>query len=53
VAFNYHLPASERYVPHWMEIAISIFIVTLGVVIYRFIVTRMPVLYQHPDYDAH
>ena len=36
-----------------MEIGISVFIVTLGIVIYRFIVTRMPVLYQHPDYDAH
>ena len=54
VAFNYHLPSSERYFPHWMEIGISVFIVTLGIIIYRFIVTRMPVLYAHPDYkDAH
>ncbi|MFO7714833.1 sulfate respiration complex protein HmcC [Desulfosarcina sp.] len=53
IAFNWHLPASERYFPHWMEIGISVFIVTLGIVIYRFIVTRMPVLYEHPDYDAH
>ncbi len=54
VAFNYHLPSSERYFPHWMEIGISVFIVTLGIIVYRFIVTRMPVLYAHPDYtDAH
>jgi Ni/Fe-hydrogenase subunit HybB-like protein len=53
VAFNWHLPASDRYFPHWMEIAISVFIVTLGILIYRFIVTRMPVLYEHPDYEAH
>ncbi len=54
VAFNYHLPSSERYFPHWMEIGISVFIVTLGIIAYRFIVTRMPVLYEHPDYkDAH
>lgn len=53
VAFNYHLPSSERYVPHWMEIGISVFVVTLGVVVYRFIVTHMPILYAHPDYDAH
>lgn len=54
VAFNYHLPSSERYFPHWMEIGISVFIVTLGIIAYRFIVTRMPVLYAHPDYtDAH
>jgi Ni/Fe-hydrogenase subunit HybB-like protein len=49
IAFNYHLPADEKYVPHWMEIALSIFIVTLGVIAFRFIVTRMPILYAHPD----
>ena len=53
VAFNYHLPSSERYFPHWMEIGISVFVVTLGIVVYRFIVTHMPILYAHPDYDAH
>ncbi len=54
VAFNYHLPSSERYFPHWMEIVISLFIVTIGVLVFRFIVTRMPILYEHPDYkDAH
>jgi Ni/Fe-hydrogenase subunit HybB-like protein len=50
IAFNYHLPKSERYFPHWMEIAVSLFIVTLGVLIFRFIVTRMPIFYEHPDY---
>ena len=53
VAFNYHLPSSERYFPHWMEIAISIFIVTIGLLVFRFIVTRMPILYEHPDYEPH
>ena len=54
VAFNYHLPSSERYFPHWMEIVISLFIVTIGVLVFRFMVTRMPILYEHPDYkDAH
>lgn len=48
--FNYQLPASERYIPSWMEIGISIFVVTIGLVIFRFIVTRMPILYTHPDY---
>ena len=50
IAFNWHLPASERYFPHWMEIAISVFLVTLLLLIFRFIVTRMPILYMHPDY---
>ena len=54
IAFNYHLPSSERYFPHWMEIGISVFIVTVGLVLFKFIVTRMPVLYEHPDYkQAH
>jgi len=54
VAFNWHLPSSERYFPHWMEIGISVFIVTVGLIAFRFIVTRMPILYEHPEYrDAH
>ena len=53
VAFNWHLPPEERYFPHWMEIGISVFIVTIGVLAFRFIVTRMPILYSHPDYEAH
>ncbi len=54
IAFNWHLPSSERYFPHWMEIAISLFIVTIGIVVFRFIVTRMPIFYEHPDYkDNH
>ncbi|UCD88673.1 MAG: Ni/Fe-hydrogenase cytochrome b subunit [Desulfobacterales bacterium] len=54
IAFNWHLPSSERYVPHWLEIGISIFIVTLGILAFRFIVTRMPILYTHTDYkDSH
>lgn len=50
IAFNWHLPSSERYFPHWMEIAISIFLVTVGIIAFRFIVNRMPILYEHPDY---
>ena len=50
VAFNWHLPSAQRYFPSWMEIAISVFIVTVGVVVYRFVTTRMPILYEHPDY---
>jgi len=50
VAFNWHLPSAQRYFPSWMEIATSIFIVTIGIVVYRFISTRMPILYEHPEY---
>jgi Ni/Fe-hydrogenase subunit HybB-like protein len=50
VAFNWHLPSAQRYFPSWMEIAISVFIVTVGIVVYRFITNHMPILYEHPDY---
>ncbi len=54
VAFNWHLPSADRYFPSWMEIGISVFIVTLGLIAFRFIVTRMPILYEHPEYkDVH
>ncbi len=53
IAFNYHLPAADRYVPSFMEIGTSVFIVTLGIVVYRFITTRMPILHEHPDYKTH
>ncbi len=53
IAFNWQLPPSQRYVPHWMEIMISAFIVTIGILVFRFIVTRMPIMYEHPDYRSH
>ena len=53
LAFNYHLPADERYFPHIAEIVISVFIVTLGILAFRFIVTKMPILYEDPDYPQH
>ncbi|HUM03388.1 MAG TPA: Ni/Fe-hydrogenase cytochrome b subunit [Thermoanaerobaculia bacterium] len=48
IAYNWTLP--NRYVPAAAEILISLTIVTLGVVVFRWIVNRMPVLAEHPDY---
>ena len=53
IAFNWHLPAAERYFPSWHEITVSIFIVTLIITVYRFIVYHMPVLYEHPNFRHH
>lgn len=50
IAFNWQLPREMRYVPHWMEIWISLTIVTAGIVAFRWIVTRMPILNEHPEY---
>ncbi len=50
VAFNWQLPSEQRYFPSWMEVATTLFIVFIGVTAYRFICSRMPILFQHPDY---
>ncbi|MCP3873121.1 MAG: hypothetical protein GY699_08205, partial [Desulfobacteraceae bacterium] len=50
IAFNWHLPSADRYFPSFMEVGTTLFIVTIGVVAYKFIVTRMPILYEHPEY---
>ncbi|UCD76014.1 MAG: polysulfide reductase NrfD [Phycisphaerales bacterium] len=42
---------SNRYFPHWMEIAVTITIVTVGLLTFRWIVNRMPVLSDHADYQ--
>jgi Ni/Fe-hydrogenase subunit HybB-like protein len=53
VAFNWQLPAAERYFPSWMEIAISLYIVTLGLTIFTFISKNMPIFSEHPKFKEH
>lgn len=48
VALNWNSP--DRYVPSWMEIVTSITIVTIGILTFRWIVNRMPVLSADPEY---
>ena len=52
VAFNWSLPAKERYVPHWMEIWVTLSIIAAGLWAFRWIVNRMPILHEHPDYKG-
>jgi len=42
VAFNWKQPFT--YIPSWMELVGSVTIVTMGVVTFRWIVNRMPIL---------
>jgi len=51
IAFNWKLPGGQ-HVPHWKELWISLTIVTVGVLVFRWIVNRMPILNRHPDYEA-
>jgi Ni/Fe-hydrogenase subunit HybB-like protein len=52
IAFNWQLPSELRYVPRWMEIWVSVSIVTAGLLTFRWMVNRMPVLHEHPDYKG-
>jgi Ni/Fe-hydrogenase subunit HybB-like protein len=52
IAMNWN--AEELYIPTAAEILTSITIITIGVLTFRWIVNRMPILRPHPDYpDAH
>ncbi len=53
VAFNWHLPPEMRYFPRWHEFVVSIFVVTIGLLVFRFIASRMPIFYEHPDFKEH
>ncbi|MFZ5562610.1 MAG: hypothetical protein ACOZBW_01050, partial [Thermodesulfobacteriota bacterium] len=50
IAFNWQLPAGDRYFPSLGEIGISVFLVVVGILVFRFIASHMPILYEHPDY---
>jgi Ni/Fe-hydrogenase subunit HybB-like protein len=48
VALNWNV--ADRYLPSWMEVVTTVTIVTLGLLAFRWIVNRMPVLREHPEY---
>jgi Ni/Fe-hydrogenase subunit HybB-like protein len=52
IAYNWYLPSSEKYYPLWSEIALSAGVVAMLVVAYRFIVNRMAIMHEHPDYES-
>jgi Ni/Fe-hydrogenase subunit HybB-like protein len=50
IAFNWNEP--ERYYPLWTEIAITIGVITMGIIAFRWIINRMAILYDHPKYSS-
>lgn len=44
IAYNWYIPLSEKYYPTWIEIGLSLGVVTLIVLFYRAIVIRMRIL---------
>ena len=53
IAFNWYLPWSQKYIPHWGEVGLTLAMLTFGVLVFKFIVTKQPIFYEHPDYKAH
>lgn len=47
-ALNWNAP--DRYVPSAAEVLLSLTLLTIGVLVFRWIVNRMPVLREHPAY---
>ena len=43
---------AHRYWPSWMEIVVTVSIVIIGILTFRWIVKRMPVLHEHPEYQG-
>jgi len=52
IAYNWYLPSALKYYPKWTEVALTIGVVTMLVLAYRFIVNRMPIMYEHPEYES-
>lgn len=50
IAFNWN--AAERYYPLWTEVVITIGVITMGILTFRWIVNRMAILYDHPEYKT-
>jgi len=48
IAFKWWIPLSERYIPSWMEIVITLAIIFTEIWVFRWIVTRMPVFGPPP-----
>jgi len=52
IAYNWYLPTSEKYYPKWMEVALTVGVVTMLILAYRFVVNRMAIMHEHPDYES-
>ncbi|MDI6776286.1 MAG: polysulfide reductase NrfD [Syntrophales bacterium] len=50
IAYKWYVPMSERYFPTWIEIVITLAIVFAEIWVFRWIVNRMPVLKESPEW---
>jgi Ni/Fe-hydrogenase subunit HybB-like protein len=52
IAYNWYVPFSQKYYPAWTELALTSGVVTMLILAYRFIVNRMAIMYEHPEYES-
>jgi Ni/Fe-hydrogenase subunit HybB-like protein len=52
IAYNWHFPASQKYYPLWSEIALTLGVVAMLILAYRFVVNRMAIMREHPEYES-
>jgi len=50
IAYKWYLPLSERYFPSWMEVAVTLSIICAEIWVFRWIVNRMPVFRESPEW---
>ncbi|HLA27410.1 MAG TPA: NrfD/PsrC family molybdoenzyme membrane anchor subunit [Syntrophales bacterium] len=48
IAYKWYLPLSERYIPSWIEVIITMAIVFTMIWVFRWIVNRTPILLKPP-----
>jgi Ni/Fe-hydrogenase subunit HybB-like protein len=48
IAFNW--TSAVRYVPTWMEIVVTLMVISLEIQVFRWIVNRMPILREPPEW---
>jgi len=48
IAFNWNV--TPKYYPSWEEIVVTLMVVFTEIWVFRWIVTRMPVMREHPDF---
>lgn len=54
IAFNWNLPGHLHHIiPPWREVAVVLAIATMHILIFRWILNRMPVLRAEPGYEKH
>ncbi len=48
IAFKWYAPA--RYFPSWMEVEVTLAVIFAEIWVFRWVVSRMPVLKEHPEW---